>query len=156
VSSAQHSQFTIGCSSTCEEAPKNGSCSSTAGCCQVNLPRFTHVTQGSFHMLRNTTDPIWGEYPCNYVTMVETKAFKFSTTYLTSTAFYDTDNATVPVVMEWGIAKMKCNKTAENDKNVPYACVANNSKCVHNDAGYACNCSSGYKGNPYLVNGCTG
>jgi hypothetical protein len=128
---------------------------------QLNMsPRNVRVTQVSFGgSLRNATKnhiQLGMEYICNYATVMESKAFKFSTTYLTSTAFYDTHNASVPVVMEWGITMKKC-EAAKLDKNVPYACVAKNSECVNNDAGYACNCSTGYQaGNPYLIDGCTG
>ncbi|GJN20585.1 hypothetical protein PR202_gb07977 [Eleusine coracana subsp. coracana] len=59
------------------------------------------------------------------------------------------------MVMEWGISRNTCEE-AKVHKEMPYACVSSNSDCVTNDFGYLCHCSSGYKGNPYVVGGCTG
>ncbi|PUZ52193.1 hypothetical protein GQ55_6G250300 [Panicum hallii var. hallii] len=146
--------YAIGCVSTCDDGVplKNGSCSGTDGCCHVDLPKGVRYYQGYFNPLYNTTQ-IWRTTPCNYVSVMESAAFRFSTTYLTSTAFYDKDHAKIPAVMEWAITR---NTTCEEARinTTSYACVSDHSHCIMNDAGYACNCSSGYKGNPYIVDGC--
>ncbi|CAL5001255.1 unnamed protein product [Urochloa decumbens] len=146
--------YIIGCMSTCEDAnPKNGSCSG-AGCCQVNLPRGVRYYQGFFNPLYNTTARKWWTTPCNYVGVIANEAFNFSTNYLNSTVFYDKEGSQKPIVMEWAITGNTCEE-AKIDKNTAYACVSNHSQCITNDAGYACRCSNGYQGNPYIVDGCT-
>ncbi|XP_062223572.1 putative wall-associated receptor kinase-like 16 [Phragmites australis] len=146
------SSYIIGCSSTCDMAPKNGSCSG-AGCCQADLPKGVQYYQSFFYENYNTSQ-IWRTTPCNYITVMESAAFNFSTTYLTSSVFYDIDEGRSPVVMEWGITRNTCEE-AKTDKTTPYACVSSNSDCITNDSGYLCRCSSGYKGNPYIADGCT-
>ena len=146
-------QYVIGCMSTCDDPPKNGSCSGTAGCCEAELPRGVRYYQGFFNELYNTTR-IWRKAPCNYITVMESAAFNFSTTYLTSTAFYDADDSRTPVVMEWGITRQTCEEAKANE--TACACVSDHSGCVSSDAGYRCSCSKGFEGNPYIVHGCTG
>ncbi|RLM86162.1 hypothetical protein C2845_PM04G18860 [Panicum miliaceum] len=144
----------IGCSSTCDIALKNGSCSSTDGCCQANLPNGVQNYISCFNKDYNTSQ-IWQRTPCNYVAVMETAAFKFSTTYLTSTVFYDMDNSLKPTVLEWGIARNTCEEA--RTRKADYACVSNNSDCIDNNyVGYRCKCSPGYKGNPYVPDGCAG
>ena len=140
--------------SSCNVAPKNGSCSG-AGCCQVDLPKGVRYYGGFFNNFFNNSSPSLRTTPCNYVTVMETAAFSFRTTYLTTTEFWDADESRTPVVMEWAISRNTCQE-AKVDKETPFACVSSNSDCVTNDAGYLCRCSSGYKGNPYVVDGCTG
>ncbi|KAL6655395.1 hypothetical protein ACP70R_006221 [Stipagrostis hirtigluma subsp. patula] len=144
--------YIIGCLATCDTPPKNGSCSG-AGCCQADLPKGVRYYKNFFNEYYNTSQ-IWRTTPCNYITVMESAAFNFSTTYLTSTVFYDTDGSRTPVVMEWGITRNTC-KEAKMHKTTPYACVSSNSDCVDGDAGYRCRCSNGYQGNPYIVDGCT-
>ncbi|CAL5013443.1 unnamed protein product [Urochloa decumbens] len=144
--------YTIGCTATCE-ALKNGSCSRTVGCCQMNLPKAVRNYEVNFNGELYNTTQIWGTAPCNYITVMEKASFKFSTTYLTSGAFYDKDHARAPVVVEWAIAQRNTCE-ARIDKTLQYACVSRNSICIRNDAGYACNCSAGYQGNPYIADGC--
>ncbi|CAN6204755.1 unnamed protein product [Urochloa humidicola] len=151
--------YIIGCSSTCDTAvaAKNGSCSGTAkaGCCQVDLPEGVKKYKSFFNEEYNTSQ-IWRETPCNYIAVMETAAFNFSTTYLSSTVFYDMNNSMIPTVLEWGIARVDTCEEAKIDKaGYRYPCVSNNSECVTNQAGYRCKCSQGYKGNPYFIGGCT-
>ncbi|CAL5005356.1 unnamed protein product [Urochloa decumbens] len=144
--------YTIGCTATCE-ALKNGSCSRTVECCQMSLPKAVRNYEVNFNGELYNTTQIWGTAPCNYITVMEKASFKFSTTYLTSGAFYDKDHARAPVVVEWAIAQRNTCE-ARIDKTLQYACVSRNSICIRNDAGYACNCSAGYQGNPYIADGC--
>lgn len=146
----------IGCWPKCDRrSPKNGSCSG-AGCCQVDLPKGVQYTQGYFTNRPNVSHPTTRtrKYPCNYITVIESAEFTFNTAYLTSTAFDDRYHGDAPVVMEWAISNTTCDE-AKIDK-ATYACVSDNSNCSTNDAGYVCKCLDGYKGNPYVVDGCTG
>ncbi|CAO2184227.1 unnamed protein product [Urochloa humidicola] len=143
--------YIVGCTANCHKPPKNGTCSRTAGCCEMSLPmKDVRHYDARFEEIYNTTQIQW---PCNYITVMERASFKFSTTYLTSGAFYDKDDPRAPVVVKWAISRNTCEE-ARIDKTLPYACVSNNSMCFKNDAGYACNCSRGYRGNPYIVDGC--
>ncbi|CAL5013439.1 unnamed protein product [Urochloa decumbens] len=145
--------YIIGCLSTCDGiSPKNGSCSG-AGCCQVNLPRGVRYYQSFFNSLYDTTARKWWATPCNYVGVIANEAFNFSTTYLTSTAFYDTSKPSKkPIVMQWAISRSTCEEAKMN--MTTYACVSKNSHCITNDAGYACSCFEGFQGNPYIIDGC--
>lgn len=147
--------------STCDdnyETPKNGSsCSgvSGAGCCQAGIPKGIQYYNGYFNENYNTTDPKWRSSPCGYMAVMETAAFRFSTTYLNSKVFNDTYKGQAPVVMDWVITRETCKDAKRNTSS--YACVSSNSYCVDiNGQGYRCNCSSGYEGNPYIEDGCTG
>ncbi|KAG2635613.1 putative wall-associated receptor kinase-like 16 [Panicum virgatum] len=148
--------YIIGCSSTCDiKALKNSSCSGADGdgCCQADLPKGVKKYISYFNVDYNTSQ-IWQSTPCNYIAVMETAAFNFSTTYLTSTVFYDMDNSLIPTVLEWGVARNTCGQARTN--KTTYACVSNNSDCIDNNyVGYRCKCSPGYKGNPYVSDGCT-
>ncbi|XP_031270099.1 wall-associated receptor kinase-like 9 [Pistacia vera] len=61
----------------------------------------------------------------------------------------------IPVRLSWVVGKNSCKENLEqrNFTNSSYAC-GRNTECVDHDMGYLCRCSRGYRGNPYLLNGC--
>ncbi|KAA8538490.1 hypothetical protein F0562_028139 [Nyssa sinensis] len=63
----------------------------------------------------------------------------------------------LPLVVDWTIGNKTC-EVAQKDQT-SYACVDKKSKCYEPDnttsgSGYRCNCPEGYRGNPYLPDGC--
>jgi hypothetical protein len=68
--------------------------------------------------------------PCNYVSVMETADFSFSTAYLTTTEFWDAG----------GHGMGDLNEDVRGEQ-------------ARVDKGYLCRC---YRGNPYVVGGCTG
>jgi hypothetical protein len=107
------------------------------------------------------TSQIWNFSRCSYAVLMEAEAFNFSTAYISTTEFNDTNTGRAPVVMDWairnGTMSLQCEE-AELNKTGTYACLSSNSVCVdsRNGPGYLCNCSQGYEGNPYLPYGCHG
>lgn len=127
----------------------NGSCSSS-GCCQA--PIAEGVTD--FILLVSSVEnhsKVHSFSPCSYGFVVEEKALKFSSLDLTNF-----ENKTVPVVLDWAVGNETCEEAKRNSTS--FACIAKNSTCYasNNGGGYRCNCSSGFEGNPYLVDGCKG
>ncbi|KAL5205517.1 hypothetical protein ABZP36_033726 [Zizania latifolia] len=142
-----------GCVSTCnkDSIPVNVKCSG-AGCCQVDFPNGTWYYSTYFSESYNTSQ-IWRSSPCSYITVIETTAFNFYTTYLNSTVFYDTYKGLAPVSLDWIITMDSCD---EAKNTTSYACVSDRSTCVNDPkGGYRCSCSHGFQGNPYMKNGCT-
>uniref|UniRef100_A0A0D9WY97 Protein kinase domain-containing protein n=1 Tax=Leersia perrieri TaxID=77586 RepID=A0A0D9WY97_9ORYZ len=128
----QSDTYVVGCSATCggDMIPDNGSCSG-AGCCQADVPRGVRDYVSFFNDNYNTTQ-IWRETPCNYVALMETAAFNFRTSYLTTTEFSDRYSANLPVVVDWVISTKKCRE-AKYDRTTRYACISNNSACADNE-----------------------
>ncbi|KAL7156125.1 hypothetical protein ABFS83_03G121800 [Erythranthe nasuta] len=60
----------------------------------------------------------------------------------------------LPTVIDWAIGNGTCEEARMNSTS--YACVSPNSTCYkpENGNGYRCRCPEGYRGNPYIVNGC--
>jgi hypothetical protein len=88
----------------------------------------------------------------------EAAAFNFSTTYINTTKFNDTNAGLVPMVLDWAIRNESSCDVVRQNKTGTYACLSANSKCADsiNGPGYMCSCSEGYQGNSYLPGGCQG
>lgn len=166
VSSMEGSQFTngyeymTGCMATCPGGGRveNGSCSGM-GCCQAAIPRGVNTYQVTFEEKFNTSRAAAGSSsgPCSYAVLVEAAAFDFRTGYVAAdggSGFMESTGGTVPLVLDWVVGKETCLEAKRNAS--AYACVSGNSACVdsRNGPGYLCNCSIGYRGNPYLLDGC--
>ncbi|PUZ48034.1 hypothetical protein GQ55_7G213300 [Panicum hallii var. hallii] len=151
--------YQSGCVSTCQNLTDltNGSCSGM-GCCQTAIPKGMGYYAVGFDKGFNTSQ-IRNFSPCSYAVLMEAEAFNFSTAYISTTKFNDTNTGQVPVVLDWairnGTMSLSCEE-AKLNKTGTYACLSSNSGCVdsRNGPGYLCNCSEGYEGNPYLPNGC--
>ncbi|CAL4968107.1 unnamed protein product [Urochloa decumbens] len=62
------------------------------------------------------------------------------------------------IVIRWAVTNLTCKQATQNITK--YACRSENSHCLNVThgkifMGYRCNCSAGYKGNPYIWDGCT-
>uniref|UniRef100_A0A0E0GZR0 EGF-like domain-containing protein n=1 Tax=Oryza nivara TaxID=4536 RepID=A0A0E0GZR0_ORYNI len=156
-------RYMSGCVSVCVGGnvsnAMNGFCSGI-GCCQTAIPTDLQYYKVLFDPRMNTTG-IYNETPCSYAVLMDSSSFTFSTSYLTSTAFNNSygrrRRGQVPLVLDWAIRD--ASSCEEAKKHIDsYACVSNNSICLdsRNGPGYFCNCSKGYRGNPYLqgLDGC--
>ncbi|TVU50358.1 hypothetical protein EJB05_01727, partial [Eragrostis curvula] len=128
--------------------PRDGACAGV-GCCHVDIPpgltdnKMTLAADGWSHKDQEFC-------PCDYAFIVEKGNYTFRESHLTS----------MPLRLDWairdyGTTSMTCAQAANKPD---YACVSRRSECVDstNGPGYVCNCTKGYEGNPYVVDGCTG
>ena len=149
---AQGQNYTTGCISLCDsiESVNDGSCSGI-GCCQTSIPEGVanfSVSLGSF----TNHSAVLDFNPCSFGFVVEEKEYKFSPSDLKNLENIES----VPVVLDWAVGNETCEVAKRNSKS--FACKAENSTCYasNNGPGYRCNCSSGFRGNPYLLYGCVG
>jgi hypothetical protein len=142
--------YSIGCSSQCPSLRNvvNGSCSGV-GCCEIGFPNGLKNISVEVHSFFYHTK-VFNFNPCGYAFVVEKGKFNFSSNYLRNLP-----NVTVPLVFDWAVGNETC-KEARNKLN--FACQDKNSECFEpqNRQGYRCMCKQGYKGNPYLSEGCHG
>ncbi|RCV20472.1 hypothetical protein SETIT_4G058500v2 [Setaria italica] len=153
----------IGCVSRCwpysNITAQQGICHG-AGCCQVAFKADMSYDGVYFNELYNTTDYYTSRSTTDraeyrgYAVLMESNAFRFNTTYLNTTAFFDEHAGRVPVILNWAVGNETCDVARE--KNDSYACLSTDSNCVNSrsGSGYLCNCNVGYQGNPYLRDGC--
>lgn len=152
VLGSEMQNYTTGCLSLCDKVGNvvNGSCSGV-GCCQTSIPQGVRDFSVGVSSLGNHTS-VFDFNPCSYAFVVEDDAYSFSSLDLRDFQ----KRTTVPIVLDWTVGNLTCEE-AQKDL-ASYECRAANSQCYNssNAFGYRCKCSSGFEGNPYLVDGCQG
>ncbi|OAY58366.1 wall-associated receptor kinase 2 [Manihot esculenta] len=150
IQGLERQDYATGCISYCGgfRDVVNGSCIGM-GCCQTFIPKDVLEFEVSIYSFFNHSS-VWDFNPCSYAFVVEANAYNFSTLDLADLRH----ETTFPVVLDWAIGNETCDDARKNHET--YACKDIRSICYDSDngPGYLCNCSEGYSGNPYLVNGC--
>ncbi|KAM0854810.1 hypothetical protein ACQ4PT_050193 [Festuca glaucescens] len=150
--------YVSGCMSICRplQYAMPGSCTGVA-CCQSAVPSAVEYFEPYLlDMQKKDGDPILytTTTTCRYVFLVETEWL--STRYNNVDKHLNrTNDLTVPIILDWAVRNVG-NCSAARLNRTDYACRSAASHCVEsiNSAGYQCNCSKGYEGNPYLEYGC--
>uniref|UniRef100_A0A0E0KPF6 Protein kinase domain-containing protein n=1 Tax=Oryza punctata TaxID=4537 RepID=A0A0E0KPF6_ORYPU len=155
--------LTTGCVATCRPSDlatnltnddgDSGAACSGIGCCQTSIPMGLQYYYVWFDDRFNTTG-IHNVSRCSYAALMEkspSSPFRFSPAYVTSSAFNDSFNGQVPLLLDWAIGNETCEQTRRTSPE-SYACRSRNSECFDSPSGpgYICNCSKGFRGNPYL------
>lgn len=141
--------YYTGCMSFCNNSHSalDGACAGV-GCCHVDIPPGLTNNNMAFEHYNHTTRLDFA--PCDYAFLVDRNSYTFHKADLLTM----NNDTRMPVWLDWAIRdNMTC---AEAKKVQSYACISANSECrdSSNGPGYVCNCSMGYQGNPYVINGC--
>ncbi|CAL4898585.1 unnamed protein product [Urochloa decumbens] len=167
-------KYIVGCNATCAAATAGArspaasgagdgggdgsSCCDADGCCQAPIRPGTSFDVSFVDDYDGGNDNSSGPTsPCAYAMLVETKAFKFRRTYVTTRELSSAGGGgQVPMVLDWSVGNQTCDVGGKNTAAVYAACRSGNSHCVpsNNGPGYLCSCSQGYEGNPYQDDGC--
>ncbi|CAN6382112.1 unnamed protein product [Urochloa humidicola] len=151
--------YYAGCVSAVNDTndPQDDACAGL-GCCHVEIP--PGLTDTAMAM---PYEGIWAHTnqsfcPCDYAFIVEKGKYTFRASALLQSSKNRPmeKDTTMPLVLDWAIrgnTSISCAQAKHVDE---YACRSNKSSCINatNGPGYFCNCTEGYEGNPYIVNGC--
>nr|DAD39320.1 TPA_asm: hypothetical protein HUJ06_013643 [Nelumbo nucifera] len=150
INGTEGQSYASGCISLCDDIANviNGSCAGI-GCCQTTIPKGVMKYDIKIES-RNNHANILSFNPCSYAFLVEQNQFNFSSSYL-----QDFNATEFPVILDWAVG----NETCEEAKSRTTAAAEchENSYCynsINGRPGYLCNCTQGYRGNPYLPPGC--
>ncbi|CAM0877870.1 unnamed protein product [Alopecurus aequalis] len=150
------SQYVAGCYSYCEgiNNTAEGAPCAGMGCCEAAIPANLNSFRIKFEMNQSK---VWDFNPCFYAMVAEVGWYNFRQQDLVGHLGFIDDRARrgVPTIGDWAIRNGSCPDKV-NDTRSDYACISANSYCMaaNNGPGYLCQCSKGYEGNPYLLNGC--
>jgi len=150
--------FTYCATTTLSAQTDDNSCSGM-GCCQTPIPKGMDFNVVALRVIKgDNTSQTWKGFgeQCSYAVLMETAAFSFRTQYITTREFSEMAAVRAPAVLDWSVRNETC-EVAKRNLSGSYACLSANSRCADStsgSAGYVCNCSQGYEGNPYLPDGC--
>ncbi|KAL2473871.1 Wall-associated receptor kinase 5 [Forsythia ovata] len=144
-----------GCATFCNRtdiAPSSSSSCAGIHCCQTSIPKDISDFTLRVHSM-NTDKKSWASYDCNafFIADKDFNGFDKPTNF-SNCGKDDIIKYSAPVILEWAVGNTSC-KNASKIKG--YAC-RENSDCVDAAGGgaYRCRCKRGYKGNPYIKQGC--
>ncbi|WVZ86456.1 hypothetical protein U9M48_033227 [Paspalum notatum var. saurae] len=115
------------------------------GCCRINIT--VHLRSFTLNISRTSQAARVLQQVSVFITERNGYYFQASDLNGITVNYY-------PAALSWAVPNQP-NCTRAMEDRASYACVSNNSECQ--DApigGYVCDCTEGFYGNPYVVNGC--
>ncbi|KAG6517015.1 putative wall-associated receptor kinase-like 16 [Zingiber officinale] len=145
--------YASGCVSLCrrESVVVDGACYGV-GCCRSPVPKDVWYYE-PYSDDRFNKSLVVDFSPCSYWFLIDNDKFQFRAA---EARMSDMGGFTTPVALDWAVRTPATSCEAARRNTSTYACRSDNNECYEttNGEGYLCNCSTGYRGNPYLAGGC--